>query len=309
VTRLEALRRGERMSIAYLDPKQPLDIAPLADRNVERITEHCLDVNAKGAYIVKGRGGGAWWMIWMTNGMFILSLFSFIYLTLETGLTLSDPKFTNGVFELVFFVGMPTFIFFAVSLYVWPIRVWRNHIPIRFNRATRKVYFHWKGTTYIEDWDTLRAYFKMQAGLSGVGAPIRDPQINLEFHDAQGNAFTVFVVGTERLGLTDEEQAATFWEYIRRYMEEGPQSVPAPDLDVWNPAQKSELLKLHWPFPVLRSTSWWWWPLDLLLWFPLRVIWFLITYPTEVLYYHLAKRMAVNPFPEEMEAPCRNEAT
>lgn len=45
------------MSIAYLDPKQPLDIAPLADRNVERITEHCLDVNAKGAYIVKGRGG------------------------------------------------------------------------------------------------------------------------------------------------------------------------------------------------------------------------------------------------------------
>jgi hypothetical protein len=187
--------------------------------------------------------------------------------------------------------------------------VWRNHIPIRFNRATRKVYFHWKGTTYIEDWDTLRAYFKMQVGVSGVGAPIRDPQINIEFHDAQGNAFTVFVVGTERLGLTDEEQAATFWEYIRRYMEEGPQSVPAPDLDVWNPAEKSELLKLHWPLPVLRSTSWWWWPLDLLLWFPLRVVWFLITYPTEVLYYHLAKRMAVNPFPEEMEAPCRNEAT
>lgn len=196
---------------------------------------------------------------------------------------------------------------FGISLYVWPIRVWRNHIPIRFNRATRKVHFHWKGTTYIEDWDTLRAYFKMQVGVSGVGAPIRDPQINIEFHDAQGHAFTVFVVGTERLGLSDEEQAATFWEYIRRYMEEGPQSVPAPDLDVWNPAEKSELLKLHWPFPVLRSTFWWWWPLDLLLWFPLRVVWFLITYPTEVLYYHLAKRMAVSPFPEEMEVPCRNE--
>jgi hypothetical protein len=286
------------MSIAYLDPKQPIDIAPLADRNVERITEHCLDVNAKGAYIVKGRGGGAWWMIWMALACLIPSLII--------------PPFSSEpleVFAASLSFASVSIVALGISLYVWPVRVWRNHIPIRFNRATRKVYFHWKGTTYIEDWDTLRAYFKMQAGLSGVGAPIRDPQINIEFHDAQGNAFTVFVVGTERLGLTDEEQAATFWEYIRRYMEEGPQSVPAPDLDVWNPAQKSELLKLHWPFPVLRSTSWWWWPLDLLLWFPLRVIWFLITYPTEVLYYHLAKRMAVNPFPEEMEASCRNEAT
>ena len=281
------------MSIAYLDPKQPVDIAPLADRNVERNTEHCLDVNAKGAYIVKGRGGGAWWMIWMA--------IAFGGSGIPFGIYIGRPL--DGVVYFLFIGG-----FFFASLYVWPVRVWRNHIPIRFNRATRKVYFHWKGTTYIEDWDTLRAYFKMQVGVSGVGAPIRDPQINIEFHDAQGNAFTVFVVGTERLGLTDEEQAATFWEYIRRYMEEGPQSVPAPDLDMWNPVQKSELLKLHWPFPVLRSTSWWWWPLDLLLWFPLRVVWFLITYPTEVLYYHLAKRMAVNPFPEEMEAPCRNEA-
>jgi hypothetical protein len=282
------------MSIAYLDPKQPLDIAPLADRNVERITEHCLDVNAKGAYIVKGRGGGAWWMIWMA--------IAFGGSGIPFGIYIGRPL--DGVVYFLFIGG-----FFFASLYVWPVRVWRNHIPIRFNRANRKVYFHWKGTTYIEDWDTLRAYFKMQVGVSGIGAPIRDPQINIEFHDDQGNAFTVFVVGTERLGLTDEEQAATFWEYIRRYMEEGPQSVPAPDLDVWNPAEKSELLNLHWPFPVLRSTSWWWWPLDLLLWFPLRVVWFLITYPTEVLYYHLAKRMAVNPFPEEMEAPCRNEAT
>jgi hypothetical protein len=285
------------MSIAYLDPKQPVDIAPLADRNVERITEHCLDVNAKGAYIVKGRGGGAWWMIWMALACLIPSLII--------------PPFSSEpleVFAASLSFASVSIVALGISLYVWPIRVWRNHIPIRFNRATRKVYFHWKGTTYIEDWDTLRAYFKMQVGLSGVGAPIRDPQINLEFHDTQGHAFTVFVVGTERLGLSDEEQAATFWEYIRRYMEEGPQSVPAPDLDVWNPAQKSELLKLHWPFPVLRSTSWWWWPFDLLLWFPLRVVWFLITYPTEVLYYHLAKRMAVNPFPEEMEVQCQDEA-
>jgi hypothetical protein len=281
------------MSIAYLDPKQPLDIAPLADRNVERITEHCLDVNAKGAYIVKGRGGGAWWMIWLTMMSLVLSI----------PMCFFDGDIAKGLPAYLSLCGS-LIILFGISLYVWPVRVWRNHIPIRFNRVNRKVYFHWKGTTYIEDWDTLRAYFKMQVGLSGVGAPIRDPQINIEFHDAQGNAFTVVVVGTERLGLTDEEQAATFWEYIRRYMEEGLQSVPAPDLDVWNPAEKSELLKLHWPLPVLRSTSWWWWPLDLLLWFPLRVVWFLITYPTEVLYYHLAKRMAVNPFPEEMEAPC-----
>lgn len=41
------------MSIAYLEPKQPGDIAPLADFNVERTTGFCLDINTKSVYVVK----------------------------------------------------------------------------------------------------------------------------------------------------------------------------------------------------------------------------------------------------------------
>lgn len=178
-------------------------------------------------------------------------------------------------------------------------------LPLRFNRRTRKVYFNFKGKTYVENWDTIRAYLTTQSGLTGVGAPIRDPQINIEFDQGTGKPLTVFLLGTDRWDMTVDQKAAAFWEYIRRYMEEGPQAVPAPDLDIWRPAEKGELLKLHWSFPILRSKNELFWPFDIAVFFPIRIIWFLISYPTEVLYYHLAKRIKVDPFPPEMEEPCR----
>ncbi len=207
------------------------------------------------------------------------------------------------------YVGVSTLILgtFGISLYVWPVRVWRTHLPLRFNRKTRKVYWHWKGTTYIENWDTIRAYLDVQSGLTGVGAPIRDPQVNIEFQTESGKPITVFLMGTDHIGLTVDEKAAAFWEYIRQYMEDGPDNLPSPDLEIWHPVEREDLLKLHWPFPIIRNKNPWFWPIHIFIFFPLRIIWFLITYPTEVLYYHLTKRIKVDPFPPEMEEPCRCE--
>ena len=48
------------MTRAYMDPKQALDIEPAADRNVERITDCCLDAAPKMSHFLgKGRLGGS----------------------------------------------------------------------------------------------------------------------------------------------------------------------------------------------------------------------------------------------------------
>ena len=247
------------MTQQYLDPKQPFDIEPAADRNVERMTECCLDVNGKAANIVKGRGRGAWWMIWM----------AMMCLVLGAPLSFYDGNIEKGLPAFLLVAAVAIFGF-GISLYVWPVRVWRTHLPLRFSRKTRKVYFHWKGKTYIEDWDNLRAYLKIQSGVTGVGAPIRDPQVNIEFHNDDGSPLTVFLMGVSKKELIVDEEAAAFWEYIRRYMEEGPENLPAPDMDIWKPVPYEELYKTFWPFPIHTLSGWWWWPLEIAL-YPIRV--------------------------------------
>ena len=283
------------MAKHYLDPKQPLDIEPAAERNVERMTECCLDVNGKSSYLVKGRGGGAWWMIWMAMMCLVPALL----------MPLFYPDPIAG-YQGSLTAAAVAVIGFGISLYVWPVHVWRKHIPLRFCRKTRKVYFHFRGKTYIEDWDSIRAYLKVQGGLTATGAPIMDPQINIEFKKDDGSILTVFLMGPDKKGLTVSEKAAAFWEYIRRYMEEGPGSVPAPDLDIWKPVPYEELYKIYLPFPIHTNPEWWFWPIEIVL-YPFRFAYFLISTPTEYLYYHLEKRMKVDPFPPELEEPCRDE--
>jgi hypothetical protein len=148
------------MNRQYLDPKQPLDIEPAADRNVERITDCCLDVRGKSSYLFgRGRGGGAWWMIWMgmmmTTGVLLLLIIGGLW---KYGL--NWKVLTNTVYMLLT-VSLPSCAIFGLSL-LWPIHIWKTHLPLRFNRQTRKVYFHWKGKTYVENWDAIRAYIKVQ---------------------------------------------------------------------------------------------------------------------------------------------------
>ncbi len=295
------------MNQQYLDPKHPLDIEPAADRNVERITDCCLDVRGKSSYLFgRGRGGGAWWMIWMFFFVVVLCGLGLVYLFNKANLNFSSQMFLNGVFEAVFFVIIPSAIFFGLSL-LWPIHIWKTHLPLRFNRQTRKVYFHWKGKTYVENWDVIRAYLKVQFLLTATGAPLNDPHINLEFHNEDGSVFTVFLMGVDRVGLTPDQAAAAFWEYIRLYMESGPKVLPQPDLDIWKPLEFKDLVKVHSPFPVFRNPNKLMWPVDLFINLPIHLVWFPIAYPTEVIYYFVEKYIKTNPFPPEMEAVCRCE--
>jgi len=226
------------------------------------------------------------------------------------GVFFSTPFLLVGIYTRDVLGGFFFFLlvggFFGLSL-LWPVHVWKNQLPLRFNRKNRKVYFHWRGKTYVEKWDELRVYLKIQGGVTATGAPLLDPHINLEFHNDDGSVFTVFLMGVDRIGLTVDEEAAAFWEYIRRYMEEGPERLPEPDWGMYAPLAFNELPQAHNPFPLLKSKHEWLWPIEIVLFFPIRCVWFLISYPTEVLYYFLEKHVKTKPFPPDMEAPCRCE--
>jgi hypothetical protein len=284
------------MNRQYLDPKQPLDIEPAADRNVERMTDCCLDIRPKSSYIFgRGRGGGAWWMIWMGMMLIVLGAFtSFMDGNIRTGI----PAFL-GICAIAVSV-------FGLSL-LWPIHIWKTHLPLRFNRQTRKVYFHWKGKTYMENWDVIRAYLKVQFLLTATGAPLNDPHINLEFHNEDGSVFTVFLMGVERTDLTTEQRAKAFWEFIRRFMEDGAENLPTPDQshEFKDDAMK-EIWEMYKLFPLWeKNVSFLTKVFGIFLVLPISAIWSAISYPTEILYYYLEKHIKTNPFPPEMESACR----
>jgi hypothetical protein len=288
----------------HLDPKQPLDIEPDADRNVERITDCCLDVRGKSAYLLgRGRGGGAWWMIWMgmmmTTGVLLLLIIGGYW---KYGI--SWKILTNAGYILLT-VSLPCCAIFGLSL-LWPIHVWKTHLPLRFNRKTRKVYFHWKGKTYVENWDEIGIYTKAQFSVNAMGAPFHDPHINVEFHNEDGSTFTVFLMGVENIDLTTEQSADAFWEYIRRYMEEGPEKLPTPDqFHEFKDDAMKEIREMYNIFPIWNpGVSLMTKVFGILIILPITLIWSAISFPTEILYYHLEKRIKTNPFPPDMEEAC-----
>ena len=249
-----------------------------------------MDVNVKSAYIAKGRSGMAWWLIWgtMMSAVFVAGVAVF------SGEPLA--ALSGGVpFLLITALG------FGATLYIWPLRVWRTHLPLRFNRKNRKVYFHWKGETYIEDWDTLQIQFKEQFVFSPIAPPSGEPQVNVRFHDRTGKPFDVLLV-TElhHLPLTKVEQAAALAEYIRCYMDEGPEHLPAPYLNN-EKLTPAKLCKEYGP-------SHWWdkdRPLLSLAMLPVVMGWTIISLPTEIIFYYLTRNIRTDPFPPEMEEPCR----
>ncbi len=276
----------------YLDPKQPLGVTPVAAGVVDGMDACCLDVRPKNsATMGKGRFRGAWWMIWAI--MFGLVLDFFI-------LVVYGQKYGAAAISALLIIAV-----FGVSL-LWPIQVWRGQRPVRFCRKDRKVYLHQYRKTYIADWNQIRAYLKVQRGVTAQGVPVQDGQINMAFPYPGKAPYWIALLAPEAWPSNPEGEAAALWEYIRLYMEEGPDNLPSPVLPeqdlAWN-----EIWPANNPFPIVRTKRTWVIPFEFVLFFPFRLTVSLITYPTDILYYFLAQHVKTKPFPPELEEPCRCE--
>lgn len=119
----------------------------------------------------------------------------------------------------------------------------QRHLLIRFNRETRQVYLHrpkYAGGIVVLPWEATVA------------------AINPDLPDSQGMGDSLALGWpTERTDAGYDEMAFVgppldgnremegLWEYIRRYMEEGPQSVPKP---------KSLRARIPWPWDSLKAS-------------------------------------------------------
>jgi len=137
-------------------------------------------------------------------------------------------------------------ICWAVYKFLWRFISLENFVQrrllIRFNRVTRQVYLHrprYAGGLATLAWDQVSP--EPALGLPewrGTGTQLMLAWTN----DMTGLPyFHIMLVGKVANGTSD---IVNLWEFIRRYMEEGPQSVPRP---------KKLLGKVPWPWLSLQA--------------------------------------------------------
>ena len=166
-----------------------------------------------------------------------------------------------------------------------------THYPMRFNRRNRMVYVFRGDDTVLEaPWDEVYFTLRVNSQAFGVrtlgicGLLMKDPKTVKE----------MFVFG---YASSSRDYCLRHWEFIRRYMEEGPQAViDAPGLQYCLPiADKRETLYEGWIALVSRDA---WNPVLKWLMLPFHVLFFVGRLVCRV-------TSKVPLWPADVEAACR----
>jgi len=127
------------------------------------------------------------------------------------------PTDAMGIFHIVFsfLIVLP-----YLALYIFALRMEcfrHTHYPLRFNRKTRMVHvFRTNGTVLSVPWDKL--YFTLGYGAVGIWEVLG----HLLAEDGKTIKET-FVLSTAY--MREDRELRSQWEFIRRYMEEGPEKL------------------------------------------------------------------------------------
>ena len=94
------------------------------------------------------------------------------------------------------------------------------YLPTRFNRKNKKVYvFTKEGEEKIYDWDELFFYIATVDWLYGI----KKVELRAAKVDADDNIEFSFSLNSPTPFAEDTKQCLSYWEFIRHYMEDGPQ--------------------------------------------------------------------------------------
>ncbi len=170
------------------------------------------------------------------------------YVMLTTGMQMSgDPIDAAAI--LISLISYLVFAAVAYAFYRYLARIWcleaftMRRLVVRFNRETRKVYFlrpTFLGGVKAYNWEDIDAALpKDMPNHEGMGGML---MIGTRVADNQ-NPHSPFATDVAFVGnaCRDYQHLLSFWEYIRRFMEDGADAVPAP-----------KRLRSKWPNP-LRS--------------------------------------------------------
>ena len=200
--------------------------------------------------------------------IFAGSIYSMMIYAFVMTLTIAVESFVSGYWagepvsgsDYLFLSFFPVALLLVLVIYlIYTIRFFRlesltaRRIIVRFNRITRKVYLlrpKHLGGILILDWDKTEVLMdKSMSELEGTGGFVVLVWDKGDGVDLQGTP-------TDHLEMTfvgkptrNASELLAFWEYIRRYMEDGPAAAPAP---------QKLLTKFPWPWLSLKAA----WGLD-----------------------------------------------
>ena len=162
--------------------------------------------------------------------------------------------------DYFFLIAFPLFWLVVLGIYLkYTLRFIRlesltaRRIIVRFNRITRKVYLlrpKHLGGIRIMDWDKTEILIdKKMSELEGTGGFVILVWDKGDGVDLQGTPTDNIEVTFIGKPTRNASELLAFWEYIRRYMEDGPAAAPAP---------KKLICKFPWPWLSLKAA----WGLD-----------------------------------------------
>ncbi len=273
-------------------PKESTGVAPQADNNVLKVTEHCLYVLSAADRESTGRASGAWWVVWATIFMTYLLSYTFYHLYKLDGISanwLEDLALGGG--------GMLIFIIFTLPFLIR----WRRVLPVCFNRKTKKVSAWIKGELLQADWDTIEAHVKTLT----IGPRLGVLSVNLypvKRRMGDRTPWSLPIAGTERQSMTPQEASYMIWEYLRLFMEEGKQAIPEPNPVMKKVSGIKAVLSDNNPFPLKDR--------DLgqkifnFILLPIATPFALVSIPTDIIFIGLDKILPKRKPPKELLAAC-----
>ncbi|MCU1731218.1 MULTISPECIES: DUF6708 domain-containing protein [unclassified Pseudomonas] len=223
---------------------------PCADGSIYTFNDNCIELHAGTS---QGRRG----VLTYISFLLLYLLAELIYLSYCLGTVwltgvqywTKNSAVTGNYVDGVLVPSITLGVIIIIRLYVWRFISWENFVQrrllIRFNRVTRQVYLHrprYAGGITVLDWEQVSPQATVgEDEAANIGRQlilVWDPTVTGLPH------LHLVFVGKTADGTSD---IVNLWEFIRRYMEEGPQSVPAP---------KKLLGKVPWPWlSVMASLS------------------------------------------------------
>ncbi len=247
--KIRAIDELERGKSTFLSVSRKASETPCSDGSLYELNNTYIEVSAGES---QGRRG---WITYLTLAIiyFMVCFVGAVMLRNSVWLTgvhhsLGSPASAEDYVLAVLMVLLVGVVTFVILKYVRHFIRLENFVQrrmlIRFNRVTRQVYLHrpeFAGGITVLDWEQVAVDLDVEEEVSNVGekltlywggkVPVL-PHVHLVH------------VGKRADGTSD---IVNLWEFIRRYMEEGPESVPAP---------KKLLGKVPWPWlSVMTSLS------------------------------------------------------
>ncbi|PVZ42273.1 hypothetical protein N430_01509 [Pseudomonas sp. CC120222-01a] len=149
--------------------------------------------------------------------------------------TLSDPKIDyslEGGYIFIILLSLSPLIFSPFLVY--RILLIRNLSTICLNRVTKKIYYQRFSKLITFDWNTIGAGLFKRTEFSGSSfttsyalafAPRRE--------DGSLHRADCLWIDSNEPTESDMQYVAEVWEYLRHFMDHGPDKLPAPDEANW----------------------------------------------------------------------------